>query len=113
MTTKATTIANRLHQIRDRSQPATKARSATRVAGMIYACADVGYLDGNTFTATFPDQSLLVVRPAGPVVVRGRAKTDTLDRARQLPPQQQHRPAELSDSSQYDAIKANCIRATS
>ena len=86
MTTKATTIANRLHQIRDRSQPATKARSATRVAGMIYACADVVYLDGNTFTATFPDQSLFVVSPAGPVVARGHAKTDTLARARQLPP---------------------------
>ena len=36
------------------------------------------------FTAKFPDQSLLIVGPAGPDVPRGRAKVDALARARPL-----------------------------
>ena len=110
MTTQATAIANRLRQVRDRSRPANKARGAARVARVIYAHSRLVYLDGDTFTAILPDQSLLVVSPAGPVVPRGRAKADTLARARRLPP---HSPAQLADSSQYDAIEAICIRATS
>ena len=98
MTTKATAIANRLRQIRDRSQPAT------------YANARLVYLDGDTFTAIFPDKSLLVVSPAGPVVPRGHAKADALVRARQLPP---HSPVRFSDSTDYDAIAAICTRSTS
>ena len=110
MTTKATAIANRLRQIRDRSQPATKARSAGHVSSTIYANARLVYLDGDTFTAIFPDKSLLVVSPAGPVVPRGHAKADALVRARQIRP---HSPVRFSDSTDYDAIAAICTRATS
>ena len=38
-TTRASAIANRLRQIRDRTHPATRARSAGRVARQIYALA--------------------------------------------------------------------------
>ena len=110
MTTKANAISNRLRQIRDRSRPTTKARSAGHVARVIYAHARLVYPDGDNFTATFPDQSLLVVGPAGPVVPRGHTKADALARARQLPA---HSPAHLSHSSHYDAIQAICTRATS
>ena len=82
MTTKATAIANRLRQIRDRSRPTTKAHNAGLVASVICAHARLVYLDTNHFTETFPDQSLLVVSPTGPVVPRGQAKADTLARAR-------------------------------
>ena len=64
--TMATAISNRMRQIRDRSHPATRARSARRVASQIYATATVVYLDSQSFTVTFPDQSLLVVRPPAP-----------------------------------------------
>ena len=84
-TTRASAIANWLRQIRDRSHPATTARSAVRVASRIYAHALLVYLDADTFTATFPDQSLLVASPTGPAVPRGRAKTAALARARPLP----------------------------
>ena len=40
-TTRASAIANRLRQIRDRTHPATRARSAGRVARRIYALATV------------------------------------------------------------------------
>ncbi len=50
-TTKASAIANRLRQIRDRTHPATRPRSAGRVAHRIYALATVLYLDDHTFTA--------------------------------------------------------------
>ena len=63
----------------------TRARSAGRVASRIYALATILYLDANHFTAKFPDESLLVVNPTGPIVPRGRAKTEALARARQLP----------------------------
>ena len=60
-TTRASAIANRLCQIRDRTHPATRARSASRVARRIYALATVLYLDDHTFTvlanfraSTFP-----------------------------------------------------------
>ena len=89
MTTRAATMAsaisNRMRQIRDRSHPATRARSATRVTSRIYATATVIYLSTHRFTATFPDESLLVVEPGGPAVPRGRAKTDALARAHRLP----------------------------
>ena len=88
----------------------TRARSAGRVASRIYALATILYLDANHFTAKFPDESLLVVNPTGPIVPRGRAKTEALARARQLPA---HSPAHLSDSSHYDAMHAICVRATS
>ena len=45
--TKANAIANRMRQIRDRSNPATRARSASRVARRIYAMAT-----GDEFTKT-------------------------------------------------------------
>ena len=108
--TMATAIANRLRQIRDRSYPATRARSAARVTSRIYTLATVVYLDSQSFTAKFPDQSLLVVEPSGPAVPRGRAKTEVLARAHRLPA---HSPAQLSDSSQYNAMRAICVRATS
>ena len=67
MTTRAATMAsaisNRMRQIRDRSHPATRARSASRVTSRIYTLATVVYLDSQSFTAKFPDQSLLVVEP--------------------------------------------------
>ena len=114
MTTRAATMAsaisNRMRQIRDRSHPATRARSATRVASRIYATATVVYLDDHTFTAKFTDESLLVVEPSGPAVPRGRAKTDALARAHRLPA---HSPTQLSDSAHYDAIHAICVTATS
>ena len=114
MTTRAATMAsaisNRMRQIRDRSHPTTRARSARRVASRIYATATVVYLDDHTFTAKFPDQSLIVVSPTGPAVPRGRAKTDALVRARRLPT---HSPTQISDSSHYDAIHAICVTATS
>ena len=44
-------------------------------------------------TAKFPDESLLVVDPAGPAVPRGRAKTYALACARHLPA---HSPAHLT-----------------
>ena len=113
MTTKANAISNRLRQIRDRSRPTTKARSAGHEAGVIYAHARLVYLDGDNFTATFPDQSLLVVGPAGPVRTRRTPRPRQgrrLARARQLPA---HSPAHLSDSSHHDAIQAICTRATS
>ena len=50
-TTRTSAIANRLRQIRDRSHPATRARSAGRVARRIYALATSLYLDDHTFTA--------------------------------------------------------------
>ena len=81
----ATAIANRMRQIRDRSHPATRARSAARVTSRIYTLATIVYLDSQSFTAKFPDQSLIVVSPTGPAVPRGRAKTDALARARRLP----------------------------
>ena len=106
MTTRAATMAsaisNRMRQIRDRSHPATRARSASRVASRIYATATVIYLDApHRFTAKFTDESLLVVEPGGPAVPRGRAKTDALARAHRLPA---HSPTQLSDSAHYDAI---------
>ena len=54
--TRASAIANRLRQIRDRTHPATRARSASRVARRIYALATVLYLDGHTSHAcpTYP-----------------------------------------------------------
>ena len=114
MTTRAATMAsaisNRMRQIRDRSHPATRARSATRVTSRIYTLATVVYLDSQSFTATFPDESLLVVEPGGPAVPRGRAKTDALARAHRLPA---HSPTQLSDSAHYDAIHAICVTATS
>ena len=114
MTTRAATMAsaisNRMRQIRDRSHPATRDRSASRVASRIYATATVVYLDDHTFTAKFTDESLLVVEPGGPAVPRGRAKTDALVRARRLPT---HSPTQISDSSHYDAMRAICVRATS
>ena len=114
MTTRAATMAsaisNRMRQIRDRSHPATRDRSASRVASRIYATATVVYLDDHTFTAKFTDESLLVVEPGGPAVPRGRAKTDALVRARGL---LAHSPTQLSDSSHYDAMRAICVRATS
>ena len=114
MTTRAATmasaIANRMRQIRDRSHPATRARSAARVTSRIYTLATIVYLDSQSFTAKFPDQSLIVVSPTGPAVPRGRAKTDALVRARRLPT---HSPDQLSDSSQYNAMRAICVRATS
>ena len=67
-------------------------------------------MDSQSFTAKFPDQSLLVVSPAGPAVPRGRAKTESLARAHRLPA---HSPTQLSDSSNYDAMRAICVRATS
>ena len=45
--TKANALANRMRQIRDRSNPATRARSASRVARRIYAMAT-----GDEFTKT-------------------------------------------------------------
>ena len=84
MTTRAATMAsaisNRMRQIRDRSHPATRARSATRVTSRIYTLATVVYLDSQSFTAKFPDQSLLVVEPGGPAVPRA-APRPTLWRA--------------------------------
>ena len=53
--TMATAIANRMRQIRDRSHPATRARSAARVTSRIYTLATVVYLDSQSFTAKFPD----------------------------------------------------------
>ena len=61
-TTRARAIANRLRQIRDRSHPATRARSAGRVARRIYALATVLYLDDHTFTALeiWPETPILL-----------------------------------------------------
>ena len=56
ITTTESAIANRLRQIRDRSHPANRARSARRVASRIYTTATVVYLSTHRFTATFPDQ---------------------------------------------------------
>ena len=109
--TMATAISNRMRQIRDRSHPATRARSATRVTSRIYTLATVVYLDRPKLQpAKFPDESLLVVEPGGPAVPRGSAKTDALVRARRL---LTHSPTQLSDSSHYDAMRAICVRATS
>ena len=109
--TMATAIANRMRQIRDRSHPATRARSAARVTSRIYTLATIVYLDSQSFTAKFPDQSLIRRQPhRSPPSPRGRAKTDALASARGLPT---HSPTQISDSSHYDAMRAICVRATS
>ena len=113
MTTNATAIAGRLRQISARNHLANRARSGTRVAGRIYAQANVVYLEACNFMAEFLDDSLLVVSPAGPAVPRGRAKAHTLARVRQLPPEAMHRPFLFSDSTKYEAIKAIYIGAAS
>ena len=70
MTTRAATMAsaisNRMRQIRDRSHPATRDRSASRVASRIYATATVVYLDDHTFTAKFPTSRCSSSNLAGP-----------------------------------------------
>ena len=114
MTTQANAIAGRLRKIREQGQPDSRRRSARRVAGNIYAQADAVYLPTpDSFTASFPDQSVLIAGPAGPTAPRGRAKTDALSRMRQLPPERQHHPAHLSDSKYYDMIQAICQKAVS
>ena len=105
--TMATAIANRMRQIRDRSHPATRARSAARVTSRIYTLATIVYLDSQSFTAKFPDQSLLVVEPGGPAVPRGRAKADALVHARGL---LAHSPTQLSPTP---AITTPCGQSAS
>ena len=100
MTTKANAISNRLRQIRDRSRPTTKARSAGHEA----ATTSRPHSPISRSSSSAPPD------PFVPVVPRGHAKADALARARQLPA---HSPAHLSDSSHHDAIQAICTRATS
>ena len=116
-TTRATTIASRLRQIRDRSHPATRARSAGRVASRIYALATVLYLDDHTFTAlanfrasTFPGVPPCRRTPSRTWSVRSanRSTTSAPCQSRKVPSSANNHPQDPDDPTNFNTDCLTC-----